>query len=254
MKPVALVTGGGRGIGLGVSKALLGEGFDLAICGVRSEADVASLPELRAEGEVLYVQADVSEPAQRRQLTKAVLAEWGRVDILVNNAGVAPAERLDLTETTEASYDRVMGINLKGPHFLTQALAKAMVGQSPGANGFRGMIVFVSSISATIPSTSRGEYCISKAGLSMSARLWSVRLADDQIAVFELRPGIIATDMTSAVREKYDAMIADGLMLQRRWGLPDDVGKAVAMLARGDMPYSTGQILNIDGGLTRTVL
>ena len=254
MKPVALVTGGGRGIGLGISKALLGEGFDLAICGVRSEADVASLPELRAEGEVLYVQADVSEPAQRHQLTKAVLAEWGRVDILVNNAGVAPAERLDLTEATEASYDRVMGINLKGPHFLTQAVAKAMVGQSPGPHGFRGMIVFVSSISATIPSTSRAEYCISKAGLSMSARLWSVRLADDQIAVFELRPGIIATDMTSAVREKYDAMIAGGLMLQQRWGSPDDVGKAVAMLARGDMPYSTGQILNIDGGLTRTVL
>ncbi len=254
MKRVALVTGGGRGIGLGISRALLAEGFELAFCGVRPEPEVASLTELRTSGTVHYFQADIGRKDDRLGLVDGVVSKYGRIDLLVNNAGVAPTERLDLLDATEESYDRVMNINLKGSHFLTQLAAKAMVAQTRGANDLRGMIVFVSSISATVPSTNRGEYCISKAGMSMAARLWSVRLADEAIVVYEVRPGVTMTDMTSRVKEKYDALISDGLLLQRRWGLPEDVGKAVAMLARGDLAYSTGQVLSIDGGLTRTVL
>jgi len=254
MKRVALVTGGGRGIGLGVSRALLAEGFELTFCGVRAKDAVESLDALSAAGTVHYVQADVSSHDDRERLVEDVVKSCGRIDLLVNNAGVAPKERLDLLEATEESYGRVMDINLKGPYFLTQLVARQMVAQEPGDDGFRGMIVFVSSISATVPSINRGEYCISKAGIGMAAKLWSVRLADDQIPVYEVRPGITMTDMTSGVKAKYDAMIAERLLLQKRWGLPEDVGKAVAMLARGDMAYSTGQVLTIDGGLTKTVL
>jgi 3-oxoacyl-[acyl-carrier protein] reductase len=258
MSRVALVTGGGRGIGLGVSRALLGEGFSLAFCGMREASQVASLDELEKLGEVHYVQADVSSTADRERLVESVVKKYGRIDLLINNAGVAPTERLDLLEASEDSYDRVMNINLKGPYFLTQAVARVMVEQaSDGAvdvEEVRGTIVFVSSISATVPSVNRGEYCLSKAGLSMATKLWSTRLADDGILVYELRPGITETDMTSGVKEKYDALIADGLLLQKRWGTPVDIGKAVASIARGDLSYSTGQVITIDGGLTRTVL
>ena len=251
---VAIVTGGGRGIGLGISRSLLAEGFSLAICGVRAEKDVASLEELRKSGQVQYARADVSEPADRTRLVESTLDGYGRIDLLVNNAGVAPLERFDLLETTESSYDRVMGINLKGPYFLTQAVANVMVKQPRDDAGVSGMIVFVSSVSSTVPSINRGEYCLSKAGLSMATKLWSTRLATEKIPVYEVRPGIILTDMTSVVKEKYDALIDDGLLLQRRWGSAEDVGRAVAMLGRGDLSYSTGQVIDVDGSLTKTVL
>ena len=250
----AVVTGGGRGIGLGVSISLLEEGFSLTICGVREEGDVATLGDLRTKGRVQYVRADVSDPSDRSRLVEAVVDEYGRIDLLINNAGVAPLERFDLLETTEESYDRVMGINLKGPYFLTQAVANVMVKQPPGEIDNRGMIIFVSSISSTVPSINRGEYCLSKAGLGMATKLWATRLATEEIPVYEVRPGIILTDMTSVVKEKYDALIDEGLLLQRRWGNAGDVGRAVAMLARGDLSYSTGQVIDVDGSLTKTVL
>lgn len=254
-RPVALVTGGGRGIGLGISRRLLTEGFDLAFCGVKDEEEVASLPELRTIGpDVLYVQSDVSAAGDRDRLIESVKNRFGRLDILVNNAGVAPKERKDLLDATEESYDRLMSINLKGPYFLTRAAANWMVEQKEKNSSYSGCIVFITSISSTVASTNRGEYCLSKAGLSMACSLWATRLAEYDIPVYEVRPGIIKTDMTAGVTEKYDRLIAEGLLLQARWGLPDDVGKAVTMLAKGDLRYSTGQVIMVDGGLTRTIL
>lgn len=250
MNKVALITGGTRGIGYGIARALVQEGFDLALCGRREEADVQeALDVLRQEGaDVLYVSADVGLGADRAALLEAVRARFGRLDVLVNNAGVAPAERKDILECTEESFDRVLGINLRGPYFLTQAVANWMLEQH--GNDFRGCIVFVTSISATVASPNRGEYCISKAGLSMATQLWAVRLADYGIPVYEVRPGIIRTDMTRGVEARYDRLIADGLIPQGRWGLPEDVGRAVAVLARGDLAYSTGQVIMVDGGMT----
>ena len=249
---VALVTGGGRGIGLGIAKCLAGEGYDLAVAGVRAEERVReALGALRALGAgVLYCQADVSDRGAREQMLDAIRQRYGRLDLLVNNAGVAPAVRADILEATEESFERVMRINLQGPYFMTQSVARWMIEQQAAADAFCGCIVNISSISATVASPSRGEYCLSKAGVSMATQLWAVRLAEYGIRVYEVRPGVIQTDMTHAVRDKYDRLIAAGLTLQPRWGTPDDVGKAVAMLARGDLPYSTGQVIMVDGGLT----
>ena len=251
MNRVALVTGGSRGIGLGIARCLAREHWDLAICGVRAAAEVdASFDDLRAGGSgVLYCQADVAVREDRERLVDAVRRHYGRLNLLVNNAGVAPLERKDILEATEASYERVMRTNLQGPYFLTQAVANWMIEQRKEAPGFDGCIVNVSSVSATMASINRGEYCISKAGIGMATKLWAVRLAEHGIPVYELRPGIILTDMTKGVKERYDRMIEGGLMLQARWGTPEDVGKAVAMLARGDLPYSTGQVVTVDGGL-----
>lgn len=248
-KPIALVTGGSRGIGYGIAERLAEEGYDLAICGRRPAADVdESLQGLRDRGaEVLYVPADVGRREDRTALLDAVRSRFGRLDALVNNAGMAPRVRRDILEAEEESYDEVMGVNLRGPYFLTQAAARWMT--EAGNSGDRS-IVFITSVSATVASPSRGEYCLSKAGLAMAARLWAVRLAEFGIKVYELRPGVIATDMTSGVKEKYDALMEEGLFLQRRWGRPDDIGKAVASLLRGDWPYSTGQAIYIDGGMT----
>jgi 3-oxoacyl-[acyl-carrier protein] reductase len=252
MGKVALVTGGGRGIGLGIAKCLAAEGYGLAIAGVRAETRVqASLDALRALGvEVLYCRADVSDRAARARMLEAIRQRYGRLDVLVNNAGVAPTVRADILEATEESYERVMRINLQGPYFLTQSVARWMIEQRAADGRFRGCIVNVSSISATVASPSRGEYCLSKAGVSMATQLWAVRLAEYGIHVYEVRPGIIHTDMTAAVQDKYDRLIAEGLTLQPRWGHPEDVGQAVAALARGDFPYSTGQVVMVDGGLT----
>jgi NAD(P)-dependent dehydrogenase (short-subunit alcohol dehydrogenase family) len=251
-KRVACVTGGARGIGFGVAQALAREGYDLAVAGVREEsAAAASLQTLRDLGaRVVYCQADVSEAPARTRLLEACRAAFGRLHVLVNNAGVAPAIRADILEATEESFERLIRINLQGPYFLTQLAARWMVEQKKADPAFAGAIVNVSSISSTVASTSRGEYCISKAGVSMATQLWAARLGEFGIPVYEVRPGIIKTDMTSAVTAKYDKLIAEGLLVQSRWGLPDDVGKAVAMLARGDLPYSTGQVLTVDGGLT----
>jgi 3-oxoacyl-[acyl-carrier protein] reductase len=252
MNKVALITGGGRGIGLGIAKCLAAEGCDLAIAGVRAEEHVReTLEMLRTWGaDVLYCRADVSDRDARTRMLDAVRRRYGGLNVLVNNAGVAPSVRADILQATEESYERVMRINLQGPYFLTQAVACWMIEQRAAGEGFDGCIVNISSISATVASPSRGEYCLSKAGVSMATQLWAVRLAEYGIAVYEIRPGIIQTDMTRVVQDKYDRLIADGLTLQPRWGTPDDVGKAVAMLVRGDLPYSTGQVLMLDGGLT----
>ncbi|MGA2381160.1 MAG: 3-ketoacyl-ACP reductase [Spirochaetia bacterium] len=256
-KRVALVTGGTRGIGFGCAEALAREGWNLAICGVRAEGEArAALQQLRDfGGDVLYVQADIGGDKAPEQLVGAVSSRFARLDLLVNNAGVAPRERKDILEASPESFDRVLRINLRGPYFLTQAVARHMRGAGPQEEGSRDAasgkcIVFITSMSATVASVNRGEYCISKAGLSMASLLWAARLAGDGISVFEVRPGIIRTDMTAAVTEKYDRLIDQGLTLQKRWGTPQDVGRAVAMLARGDLPYSTGQVILVDGGVT----
>ncbi len=249
---VALITGGTRGIGLGIAQCLAREGYAVALCGTRDEAAVAdTLEGLRAPGtEVLYCKADVAEPADRRRMLDAVKARFGRLNVLVNNAGVAPKVRADILDATEESFERLIRTNLQGPYFLTQAAANWMVAQSKADPSFKGCIINVSSISATVASPSRGEYCISKAGVSMATKLWAVRLGEFDIPVYEIRPGIIKTDMTAAVQAKYDKLIGEGIMLQARWGMPEDVGRAAAALARGDLAYSTGQVIMVDGGFT----
>jgi NAD(P)-dependent dehydrogenase (short-subunit alcohol dehydrogenase family) len=252
MNDVALITGGTRGIGLGIAEALAEEGYDLALCGRRDETAVSEvLDELRDRGtEVFYVSSDISDELDREGLVENVRAHYGRLHVLVNNAGVAPRERNDLLDATEESFDRVLGINLKGPYFLTQRVANWMVDQHRQENSFQGCVINITSISSTVASPDRGEYCVSKAGLTMMTKLWSVRLSEFDIPVYEVRPGIIRTDMTSGVEEKYDRLIEEGLMLQDRWGEPEDVGKAAAMLTRGDLPYSTGQVVMVEGGMT----
>jgi 3-oxoacyl-[acyl-carrier protein] reductase len=250
VRKVALVTGGTRGIGLGIARALAAEGFDLALCGVRAETAVAPvLAELGGGGAtVRYFRADVGERADRARLVSEVRERFSRLHVLVNNAGVGPRERADLLEATEASFERLLRTNLQGPYFLTQAVARWMIEQRRADGGWTGCVVNVTSVSATVVSTNRGEYCVSKAGLAMATQLWAVRLAEAGIPVYEVRPGIIRTDMTAGVAEKYDRLIADGAVPQGRWGTPEDVGRVVAALARGDAPYSTGAVIVVDGG------
>ena len=252
MKRAALITGGARGIGLGISQCLAQEGYDLAICGVREEAAVEQvIQDLRSSGgQVVYIRADVGDREARSLMVREVKTRLGRLNVLVNNAGVAPRERKDILEASEESFEWVFRVNAVGPYFLTQAIANWMIEQKRESSGFSGCIVNISSISATVASVNRGEYCISKAAIAMASSLWATRLAEFEIPVYEVRPGIIETDMTAGVRAKYDALIEQGLLLQRRWGMPQDVGRAVAVLARGDLPYSTGQVILVDGGLT----
>ena len=252
MSKVALVTGGSRGIGLGVAQALARDGFDLGICGVRDEAAAAEAMEsLRALGsQVLYVQADVSIRADRERLVSEMKRHFGRLNVLVNNAGVAPSVRADILDASEESFERLIRINLQGPYFLTQAVANWMIEQKQASASFTGCIINVSSISATVASVNRGDYCITKAGVSMATKLFAVRLGEYDLPVYEIRPGIIKTDMTSGVTTKYDKLIGEGLLLQARWGVPADVGRAAAMLARGDLAYSTGQVIMVEGGQT----
>lgn len=248
----ALVTGGSRGIGFGIAEHLAAEGWNLVINGMRPEEQVAGpLGKLRAKGvDVTYAPGDIGSAAGRESiLERARAAADGSLNLLVNNAGVAPKVRADLLEMTEESYDFVVDTNLKGAFFLTQSVAREMVAARQADAGFSGAIINISSISATVVSINRGEYCIAKAGLSMVTQLFADRLGREGIPVYEVRPGVIKTDMTAGVTEKYDRLIADGLCVQPRWGFPDDVGKAVAGLARGDFPYSTGQVIMVDGGL-----
>jgi 3-oxoacyl-[acyl-carrier protein] reductase len=248
----ALVTGGTRGIGLGVARALASDGWSLAIGGVRPDADVTDVVDgLRAHGgEVHYLRGDLARAEDRARLVAGVTERFGTVDALVNNAGRAPRVRADLLDATEDSFEEVLRANLQGPYFLTQAIARAQVERRREDGTFAASIVFITSVSAELASSSRGEYCVSKAGLSMAARLFAARLAEHGIPVYEVRPGIVATDMTAAVRETYDRRIADGLVPDRRWGQPEDVGKVVAALVRGDLPYATGTVINVDGGLS----
>ena len=248
----AVVTGGTRGIGLGIARALAKEQWDLMLGGIRPEADVAGvLDELRQlGGAVHYVAADLAAPDDRARLLGDIRRRFGIVNALVNNAGRAPAVRADLLEATEESFDALMGTNLRGPYFLTQAIARDQVDRRRTDGSFAASIVFITSVSAEMASPNRGDYCISKAGLAMAARLFAARLAEHGVPVYEVRPGIIATDMTAAVRQTYDRRIADGLVPERRWGQPDDVGRVVAALLRGDLPYATGSIINVDGGVS----
>lgn len=253
MKPVALITGGSRGIGLGITKQLCANGYDVAINGVREESQVSeTLEELRSgtDAEVIYCRGDVSSPDDRKRVLEEVRSTFGRLNVLVNNAGVGPKERLDPLEATEESFERVMRINLQGPYFLTQAAARWMVEQKKAHHEYEGCIINIGSISATVISPDRGEYCMSKAGLAMHSKIWAVRLAEFGILVYEVRPGITETDMTAGVREKYNRLIADGITVQPRWGYPEDVGKAVLSLVQRNFPYSTGEVVMVDGGLT----
>jgi 3-oxoacyl-[acyl-carrier protein] reductase len=251
-KRVALVTGGSRGIGRGIAECLADSGFDLAINGVRNASQVADVVDaLEKRGAaVLYCQGNVADATDRQAMIDAIRDRFGRLDVLINNAGVAPDVRADILEATEESFDRLIAINLKGPYFLTQLAARWMVEQREADASFAGVIVNISSVSATEASINRGDYCISKAGIAMATQLRAHRLAEFGIAVYEVRPGIITTDMTAAVKEKYDKLMAEGLTVENRWGDPHDVGRAVATLARGELTYATGNILRIDGGLT----
>jgi 3-oxoacyl-[acyl-carrier protein] reductase len=250
-RSVALVTGGTRGIGLGIARALARAGWDLAISGVRQSAEVGAVVDELSNGAatVLYCAADISVSADRARLVASTLEKYGRINALVNNAGRAPRERADLLAATEDSFEEVLRTNLQGPYFLTQHVARLMVEARAADPSAAAAIVFITSVSAAMTSINRGEYCVSKAGLTMAANLFAVRLAGHGIPVFEVRPGIIATDMTSRVKDVYDQRIADGLIPEGRWGTPDDVGRAVAALVRGDLPYATGSVIHVDGGL-----
>lgn len=252
MNRVALITGGSRGIGLGIAKHLAMSGFDLAVNGVRPSEQVQdTLDKLREAGvDVIYCQGDISNQAGRTSIVNRVQKHFGRLNTLVNNAGIAPRERKDVLETTEESFEEVMRVNLHGPYFLTQSVANWMIAQKEAEPSFKAGIINVTSISAEVASVNRGEYCISKAGLSMMTKLFAVRLGDYDIPVCEIQPGIIKTDMTAPVEDNYNKLIAEGISLQKRWGTPDDVGRAVAAIASGHLPFSTGQAIAVDGGLT----
>jgi 3-oxoacyl-[acyl-carrier protein] reductase len=251
MRRVALVTGASRGIGRGVALALAGGGLDVVVNYARNaEAAEATGAELeRAGAKVHLVRADVADTADRARLVDEAYAAFGRLDLLVNNAGVAPDVRADVLEATESSFDRLISINLKGPYFLTQLVANRMIEQVASGEVTAPAIVTISSISAYTASTNRGDYCVAKAGLAMLTKVYAARLAEHGINVYEIRPGIVATDMTGAVRDKYDKLILeDGLTPIRRWGQPEDVGKAVLAVAQGLLPFSTGQVIDVDGG------
>jgi NAD(P)-dependent dehydrogenase (short-subunit alcohol dehydrogenase family) len=257
MNPTALITGGSRGIGRGVALALAGAGFDVVInyagnavaAGATAkdcrEAACRGGREIRAE----ICQADVSSTEDRARLLDFVRSAFGRIDLLLNNAGVAPLQRGDMLEASEASFDRLIAINLKGPYFLTQSAARWMIEQIREHPDWpRPRIITITSISAYAASSNRGDYCVSKAGLGMLTPLFANRLAEHGIQVFEIRPGIVTSDMTAAVKDRYDAMLAGGFTPINRWGTPEDVGKAVTAIAQGAFPFSTGDVFNIDGG------
>ena len=248
----ALITGGSRGIGFGIAKELAKAGFNLAINGVRNQVSVQPvLDELKDFGvDVIYARGDISKKEDRQHIFETVISELGKLNVLINNAGIAPKERKDILEAGEKSFEYVLNVNLKGPYFLTQLFANHMVGIKNETPDFQCCIINVSSISATVASVNRGEYCISKAGIAMATKLWAARLGEFDIPVYEIQPGIIKTDMTAGVTEKYNTLFEQGLTIQKRWGLPEDVGKVTAAMATGMMPYSTGQVVLVDGGLT----
>jgi NAD(P)-dependent dehydrogenase (short-subunit alcohol dehydrogenase family) len=254
--PVALVTGASRGIGRGIALALARAGFSVAINYVSNRDAAEECRQLcqaaapaEAEASFDLFPGDISDAHSRGQLLKTVVERFAWVDLLVNNAGVAPTERKDLLEATEESFDRLIGINLRGPFFLTQAVARFwLAGLAERPSRPRPKIITISSVSAYAASVNRGDYCLSKAGLGMMTMLFAARLAEKGICVYEIRPGIVATDMTAPVKQQYDRLIAEGLTPIARWGTPDDVGRAVVAIARDQFPFSTGEVFNVDGG------
>jgi len=244
---VVLVTGGTQGIGLGIAHEFLSKNYFVIVC-ARHEPKENLFENF--EEFSLFIECDISSNESRAKLIEIVKKNVGRIDILVNNAGVAPPERKDLLEASEKIFEYVMKINLQGPYFLTQQLANYMIElQEKGKIlNYHPSIITISSISAFTSSTSRGEYCISKAGLSMMTKLYADRLAEYNIPVYEIQPGIIETPMTKGVKSKYDKLIGEGLLPIKRWGNPADIGKAAVTLAEGLIPYTTGQVLNLDGG------
>jgi 3-oxoacyl-[acyl-carrier protein] reductase len=256
-QPVAIVTGASRGIGKAIAKELASLGYNIVgnHCDftANGKGDESKANQTQKEIEKLgvkceFLRGDISKAEDRKKLVDLAKSKFGRADFLVNNAGVAPLKRMDILESTEESYDRVMGINLKGPYFLTQLVANWMIEQKKQHPQRAFRIVNTGSMSAYTSSTARGEYCVSKAGIGMMTMLYADRLAEFGIGVFEIRPGIIATDMTSVVKDKYDKLIAEGLTPIKRWGQPEDVAKAVGAIAEGRLDFSTGQVINVDGG------
>ena len=259
MNPVALITGASRGIGRGIALELAKSGYDLVLnylnsvaAARRTAADcLAAAQSAAASIRAEVCQADIADSAERRKLIQFTEERLGRLDLLVNNAGVAPQVRADILEAGEESFDRLIATNVKGPYFLTQLAAKWMIeqrGTGVPPVPYSPKIITISSISAYTASANRGDYCVSKAALAMLTPLYAARLAEHGIGVYEIRPGLIATDMTGPVREKYDKLIAEGLTPIKRWGTPEDVGKAVAAIAQDLLPFSTGEVINVDGG------
>ncbi len=248
---VAVITGASRGIGYGIAERLIKDGYDLAIMGRSSYDNIEDkLVKLKEDGrQVLYFSGNLADGGDRSLFCQKIMSEYGRIDLLVNNAGVAPGERKDILEMTEDSYDFVMDINLKGTFFLTQEIANIMVEEvEEGVLKIRPKIINIASISSYTSSPARGEYCISKAGISMVTKLFADRLSEYGINVYEIRPGIIYTDMTSTVKEKYDGLIRGGLTPIKRWGYPEDVARAVSVLSSNMLGFSTGEVINVDGG------
>ena len=252
MKQSAFITGGSRGIGLGIATELAEAGLDIAINGVRPEVMVKDVMDnlRKFGGRVIYCQGDIASTAARQSMVQQIRSEFGALHVLVNNAGIAPKERKDILEATEESFSSLLATNLQGPYFLTQLVANWMIEQQKAQLAFEGCIINISSVSANVASVNRGEYCVAKAGLSMATQLFAARLGEFNIPVYEIRPGIIHTDMTAGVTEKYDKLIDGGLTIQKRWGEANDVGKAVKALVLKYFPYSTGQVFNVDGGMT----
>lgn len=251
MRKTALITGGTRGIGLGIAKKLAHEGIDLALNGVRPESDVQEvLDELRQLGvRVEYFPGNIAEKADRERILNGVKAKFGVLNFLINNAGVAPRVRADVLEVAEEDFDHLMDINLRGTFFLTQAFANWMVDLKKADASSDFSIVTITSVSARLASTNRAAYCMAKAGLSMMSQVFAVKLAEFGVPVFEIQPGVIETDMTEKVKEIYQERIQKGLTLEPRMGKPEDIGKIVASLIRGDLSYATGQIIAVDGGM-----
>lgn len=252
---VALVTGASRGIGRAIAVELARVNYDVMInYATNAVAAAEACDAVRAASSdqnvrVASCQADVADEVDREKLVQQTREQFGRLDLLVNNAGIAPEKRVDLLEATLASFDRLIDVNLRGPYFLTQSVARWMIEQrSAELNDYRPAIVNITSVSAYAASPDRGDYCVSKAALAMMTKLFAARLAAEEINVYEVRPGVIATDMTANVKEKYDRLIADDLTPIKRWGTPEDVGRAVAAIASGMFPFSTGEVINVDGG------
>jgi len=244
MKKTAIITGGAGGIGFGTAQQLADDGFNIAILDIQDEPAVCEkITQLNATGsDTMYFRGNIANVDDCYSFTEKVIEKYRKIDVLVNNSGVAPKIRADILETTEESMDHVFGINIKGTFFLTQAVARRMIEQNDG------IIINISSISAYTSSVNRPEYCMSKSAISMMTVLFADRLAAHGIRVYEIRPGVIRTDMTAPVTEKYDRLIADGVFPIERWGYPEDVAKAVAAFAGGAFPYSTGEVINVDGG------